>query len=79
MGLTACEAMGPDHRTVILPFPPTAEHLAAWAYARVAKALHESYGDRLRLEALHVRETPKSWATCWASPRRISTDSAKTA
>ena len=62
-GLAACEAMGPDHRTVILPFPPTAEHLAAWAYARVAKALHESYGDRLRLEALHVRETPKSWAT----------------
>ena len=43
---------GADHCTVILPFPPTAEHLAAWAYARVAKALHESHGDRLRLEAL---------------------------
>ena len=57
-GRAACEAMGPNHRTVILPFPPTAEHLAAWAYGRVAKALLESYGDRLRLEALHVRETP---------------------
>lgn len=62
-GRAACEAMGPDHRTVVLPFPPTAEHLAAWAYDRVAKALAASYGDRLRLEALHVRETPKSWAT----------------
>ena len=62
-GRAACEAMGPDHRTVVLPFPPTAEHLAAWAYDRVANALAASYGDRLRLEALHVRETPKSWAT----------------
>jgi 6-pyruvoyltetrahydropterin/6-carboxytetrahydropterin synthase len=62
-GRAACDAMGPSHRTVILPFPPTAEHLAAWAYTRVAKAMEATYGDRLHLDALHVRETPKSWAT----------------
>lgn len=62
-GRAACEAMGDGHRTVVLPFPPTAEHLAAWGYHRVERALKEAYGTRLSLDAFHVRETPKSWAT----------------
>ncbi len=62
-GLAACAAMGDGHRTVVLPFPPTAEHLAAWCYARVERELRATYGRRLRLVAFHVRETPKSWAT----------------
>jgi 6-pyruvoyltetrahydropterin/6-carboxytetrahydropterin synthase len=62
-GRAACAAMGDGHRTVVLPFPPTAEHLAAWCFHRVDAALRATYGDRLTLVAFHVRETPKSWAT----------------
>lgn len=60
---TALEAMGSDHRTVIVEFIPTAENLAKWAYEQVAPHIVSAYGNRLRLAALHVRETPKSWAT----------------
>lgn len=60
---TALEGMGDGHRTVILPFIPTAENLAKWAYEEVEGHITTSYGNRLRLAAMHVRETPKSWAT----------------
>ena len=51
------------HRTVILPFVPTAENLARWAYEQVAPHLLDRYAGRLHLAAFHVRETPKSWAS----------------
>ena len=61
--LNALEMMGPNHRTVILDFIPTAENLAKWAYEQVEPHISSSYGNSLRLHAFHVRETPKSWAS----------------
>ena len=59
----ACELMGDEHRTVVVPFIPTAENLAKWAFEQVEPHIRTSYGNRLRLVAMHVRETPKSIAT----------------
>ncbi len=61
-GRAALELLGPEHRTVVLPFIPTAENLARWAYEQVAPRIRSVYGNALRLHALTVRETPKSWA-----------------
>jgi len=62
--LAAMAHMGDSHRTVVVPFIPTAENLARWAFEQVAPHIETAYGNRLRLAAFHVRETPKSWA-CW--------------
>jgi 6-pyruvoyltetrahydropterin/6-carboxytetrahydropterin synthase len=59
----ALRLMGDEHRTVIVPFIPTAENLAKWAFEQVEPHIVSSYDNRLRLVAMHVRETPKSWAT----------------
>ena len=61
--MDALRIMGGGHRTVPLPFIPTAENLAKWAYDQVSPHLKTSYGNRLKLTAMHVRETPKSWAS----------------
>ena len=61
--LNACKCMGEGHRTVIVPFIPTAENLAKWAFDAVAPHITSAYGNRLRLVAMHCRETPKSVAT----------------
>ncbi len=61
--IQALQTMGPSHRTVIVDFIPTAENLARWAFERVEPLIQSSYGNRLRLVAMHVRETPKSWAS----------------
>ena len=63
--IEALEIMGKEHRTVILPFIPTAENLAKWAFEQVEPHINNSYGTSLKLVAMHVRETPKSWAS-WA-------------
>ena len=60
---TACRKMETGHRTVILPFIPTAENLAKWAFEQVEPHISTSYGNSLVLRAFHVRETPKSWAS----------------
>jgi len=54
----------PGHRIVKVPFIPTAENLAKWAFEQVSPHIKTAYGNKLRLTAMHVRETPKSWA-CW--------------
>ncbi len=59
----AMKIMGDGHRTVTVPFIPTAENLAKWAFEQVSPYIKTSYGNSLRLSAFHVRETPKSWAT----------------
>ena len=59
----ACAAMGEGHRTVIVPFIPTAENLAKWAFEQVEPHIKSVYGNRLRLVAMHCRETPKSIAS----------------
>ena len=61
--LTALSHMGDEHRTLIVPFIPTAENLAKWAFEQVESRISSSYGNSLKLHAFHVRETPKSWAS----------------
>jgi len=59
----ALSVMGDEHRTIVVPFVPTAENLAKWAYEQVESHIKSSYDNSLRLHAFHVRETPKSWAS----------------
>ena len=61
--LSALSQMGDEHRTLIVPFIPTAENLAKWAFEQVEFRISSSYGNSLKLHAFHVRETPKSWAS----------------
>ncbi len=58
------KSLPPAHRIVKVPFIPTAENLAKWAFEQVSPHIKTAYGNKLRLTASHVRETPKSWA-CW--------------
>ena len=60
--IEALEIMGKEHRTVILPFIPTAENLAKWAFEVVNEHIKTSYDNKLKLVSFNVRETPKSWA-----------------
>ena len=62
----ALEALDDGHRTVVVPFIPTAENLAKWAFEQVEPHIKTAYGNRLRLVAMHVRETPKSVASWYA-------------
>ena len=62
-GRKALEMLGSDHRTYVVSFIPTAENLAKWAFDIVKPHIKSSYGNTLRLVAMHVRETPKSWAS----------------
>ena len=64
--IAALSLMGGEHRTLVVPFVPTAENLAKWAYEQVDPHIVTSYGNSLRLLAFHVRETPKSLAT-WSN------------
>jgi len=59
----ACELMGDDHRTVVVPFIPTAENLARWSFETLEPHIKSTYGNQLRLVAMHCRETPKSIAS----------------
>ena len=61
--LVALSHMGNEHRTLIVPFIPTAENLAKWAFEQVEPHISSSYGNSLKLHSFHVRETPKSWAS----------------
>jgi len=61
--LIALSHMGDEHRTLVVPFIPTAENLAKWAFEQVEPHISSSYGNSLKLYAFHVRETPKSWAS----------------
>ena len=54
-----------NQKTLEVPFVPTAENLAKWAYEQVEPHIKTAYGNRIKLLAFHVRETPKSWAV-WA-------------
>ena len=59
---SALSLLGDEHRTVVVSFIPTAENLAKWAFEQIEDKITSSYGNRLRLVAMHVRETPNSWA-----------------
>jgi 6-pyruvoyltetrahydropterin/6-carboxytetrahydropterin synthase len=62
----ALECMPDGHRTVVVPFIPTAENLAKWAFDQVEPHIVSAYGNKLKLVAMHVRETPKSLASWYA-------------
>ena len=59
----ALEHMGVQHRTVVVDFIPTAENFAKWAFDQVEPHIISTYGNKLRLVAMHVWETPKSRAS----------------
>ena len=61
--MRALSVMGESHKTFVVPFVPTAENLAKWAFSIVEPHINTSYGNRLSLVGFHVRETPKSWAS----------------
>jgi len=52
----------PDHKTVLLDVVPTAENLAAIAFARLDAVYLDHYGNKLRLERIRLYETPNCWA-----------------
>ena len=53
--LVALSHMGDEHRTLIVPFIPTAENLAKWAFEKVEPHISSTYGNSLKLHAFHVR------------------------
>tara|TARA_Y100000994_G_scaffold172126_1_gene141878 strand:+ start:213 stop:665 length:453 start_codon:yes stop_codon:yes gene_type:complete len=61
--IRALSHMSDNHRTFVVPFIPTAENLAKWAFDIVEEQISSVYGNDLKLYAFHVRETPKSWAS----------------
>ena len=54
----------PDHKTVVLDVPPTAENLATVAFNILNSAYRDTYANRLRLERVRIYETPNNWADC---------------
>ncbi len=50
------------HKTVLLDAVPTAENLAAIAFAILDAAYRDGYRNRLRLERVRLFETPNCWA-----------------
>ena len=63
LGIEALEVLGDEHRTLKVPFIPTAENLAKWAFEQVEPHIVSKYGQEIQLVAMNVRETPKSWAS----------------
>lgn len=54
----------PNHKTVVLEVPPTAENLAMLAFRLLDSAYRHSYGNNLQLERVRIYETPNNWADC---------------
>jgi 6-pyruvoyltetrahydropterin/6-carboxytetrahydropterin synthase len=54
----------PEHKTVILDAPPTAEYLAMLAFRLLNGAYRDTYGNHLQLERVRIYETPNNWADC---------------
>ena len=52
----------PNHKTVVLDVPPTAENLAMIAFKLLDSAYLDSYGNHLKLERVRLYETPNNWA-----------------
>lgn len=58
----------PGHKTVVLPWVPTVENLAAEAFRLLDAAYRGSYGRQLRLERVRLYETPNHWADVVRAP-----------
>jgi 6-pyruvoyltetrahydropterin/6-carboxytetrahydropterin synthase len=57
----------PDHKTVVLDVPPTAENLAMVAFKLLDSAYRDTYSNHLQLERIRLYETPNNWADCLRS------------
>ena len=57
----------PEHKTVVLDVPPTAENLATVAFNILNSAYRDTYANQLRLERVRIYETPNNWADCLRS------------
>lgn len=57
----------PNHKTVVLDRPPTAENLALRAFELLNSAYHHNYGNHLQLQRVRIYETPNNWADCLRS------------
>lgn len=53
----------PGSRVVIVPFAPTAEHLARWVWERLEPIISAHWRDNLTLDLVELWETPTSLAT----------------
>ncbi len=62
----------PEHKTVVLEVPPTAENLATVAFNILDGAYRDTYDNRLRLERVRVYETPNNWADCLRGTQDIT-------
>ena len=52
----------PDHKTIVLDVPPTAENLAMLAFNILQDAYQDNYGNHLQLQRVRIYETPNNWA-----------------
>lgn len=55
------------HKTVVLDVVPTAENLAAVAFAILKDAYHDRFGHTLILRRVRLYETPNCWADAVAA------------
>ena len=55
-----------NHKTVVTPYPPTAEFLAQLAFDKIKASVEKNYGTHLTLKKIKLYETPTSIAevTC---------------
>jgi len=60
--------MIPGHKTVVLDEVPTAENLAAAAFAILEHAYRDRFGHELTLERVRLYETPNCWADALRPP-----------
>jgi 6-pyruvoyltetrahydropterin/6-carboxytetrahydropterin synthase len=49
-------------KVIIFPYVPTAENIARWAWERLEPRIKGHFRDNLRLDEVHVWETPTSVA-----------------
>lgn len=60
-GIQALSLLGQEHRTVLVPFVPTAEELAKHFFNKLDSVFRKIYGKKLRLTRVRVYETPTSY------------------
>jgi 6-pyruvoyltetrahydropterin/6-carboxytetrahydropterin synthase len=52
----------PNHKTVMFPVVPTAEHMASEAYQILSAEFNKRFNHQLKIKQIRIYETPNSWA-----------------